>query len=172
MLAPTETDMPGIGLTIPSVMERKAVPYLAIAASGPMRDLPQFAPPKFHALHGWMRDNGVAARDGFFRYRRFGADGSVELEVGSITGGATAGGGEVVAGELPAGRYACATYRGPYDRLYDAFAMLNGWIEARGLTQAGQSGAPDCQVEIYRISPAQTADPMQWKTDLLLKLKD
>ena len=41
MLAATETAMPGVGLSIPQVVEREATPYLAIKASGAMRDLPQ-----------------------------------------------------------------------------------------------------------------------------------
>ena len=172
MLAPTETAMPGIGLSIPSVVERKAVPYLAIAASGPMRALPEFAPPKFEALHRWMRENGVPAGEGFFRYRRFGEDGGVEMEIATVTEAPTTGAGEVEAHELPAGRYALATYKGPYDRLFDAFAMLNGWIAARGLRPAGRPGSPECQAEIYRISPARTGDPAKWETDLLVKLAD
>ncbi|GIL03284.1 MAG: DNA gyrase inhibitor [Alphaproteobacteria bacterium] len=171
MLAITETAMPGIGLSIPAVIEREAVPYLAIRASGPMRELVRFAPPVFHRLHGWMREHGVAGRDGFFRYRRFGADGTVELDVGTTTAAAASGGGEVIADMLPAGRYAAATYAGPYDRLYDAFAMLNGWMAARGLAAARAGGEIGCQVEIYRVSPAQTEDASKWETDILVLLE-
>ena len=43
--ATTPLTLPGIGLSIPHVVEREAEPYLALGASGAMRDLPQFAPP-------------------------------------------------------------------------------------------------------------------------------
>lgn len=172
MLAVTETALPGAALTIPGVAVRDARPYLAIRAAGPMRDLPQFAPPKFAALHDWMREHGVVPGEGFFRYRRFGEGGEVELEVGTFIHSASQGGGEVLLGEIPAGRYAAATCIGPYDRLYDAFAMLDGWIAARGLAAAGRPGEPECHAEIYRVSPAQTGDPLKWETDLLIKLAD
>lgn len=172
MLAVTQTALPGIGLSIPQVGDRHAQPYLAIRANGPMQQLPQFAPGNFERLHNFMRKNGVEAGEGFFRYRAFREDGSVELDVGTTTGRAVGGGGEVFADTLPAGRYASATYTGPYDRLYDAFCMLNGWVTARGLAVAGEDDAPECQVEIYRISPAQEADPVRWETDLLLKIKE
>ncbi len=172
MLDVTKTAAHGIAISIPAVVTRKAAPYLAIAAKGMMHELPQFAPPRFAALHAWMHGKGIEPQSGVFRYKRFGADGSVELDVATQTHHAQTGGGEVIAGELPAGRYATATYTGPYDRLYDAFSMLNGWVEARGLSVAGAPGAPQCQAEIYRVSPAQTGDAAKWETDLLLKLAD
>ena len=172
MLADTQTAMPGIGISIPVVVERPAQPYLALRAEGRMHDLPVFAPPKFADLHDAMRQRAIHAGDGFFRYRRFTADGGVELDVGTCTQQDEDGRGDIFCDKLPAGRYAFATYRGPYDRLYDAFAMLEGWIETRGLAPAGSAGEPECQVEIYRISPAQTRDPLQWETDLLLKLAE
>ena len=174
MLAATETAMPGVGLSIPQVVEREATPDLAIKASGAMRDLPQFAPPLFGETHAWMLANGVMPGLHIFRYRRFGNDGSVELDVGNIVDRPVTAGGKVVADELPAGRHAVATYTGPYDRLYDAFCMLNGWINARGLKPDAGSG-PDgyslaCQLEIYRVSPRETDNPSKFETDIMIKL--
>ena len=86
----------------------------------------------------------------------------------------TAGSGGVVADAIPAGRYACATYTGPYDRLYDAFLMLNGWMRGRGLEpdarhdHAGEQLA--CQLEIYRVTPMEEKDPARLVTELLIKL--
>ncbi|MEZ5872606.1 MAG: GyrI-like domain-containing protein [Nitratireductor sp.] len=175
MLATTETALPGISLSIPSVVEREAEPFLAIAATGEMAKLPEFAPPKFVTLHGFMAKNDIEGRYGFFRYRRF-SGGSVMLDVGTATTALFKSEGEVLAGELPAGRYVSATFTGPYDRLYDAFLMLEGWLKGRGLackgTHDGESWEPACQLEIYRISPADTDDPMKWETDLLLKITD
>jgi len=176
MLSVEKTAREGVALSIPSVVTREAEPYLAIRTHGPMTKLPEFAPPLFPRLHQWMNDNAIASgTSGFFRYRRFcGAD--VELEVGTTTLAPARGDGEVIAGELPAGRYAHAVHTGPYDRLYDAFLMLEGWMGGRGLTPAGQYGPdgarPDCQIEIYRVTPMQAEDPLRWKTDILIKLAD
>ncbi|MCI5077704.1 GyrI-like domain-containing protein [Oricola sp.] len=176
MLSVENTAREGVVLSIPSVVTRQAEPYLAIRAAGPMAKLPDFAPPLFPRLHQWMADNAIASgMSGFFRYRRFfGAD--VELEVGTTTLQPATGGGEVIAGELPAGRYAHAVHTGPYDRLYDAFLMMEGWMGGRGLTPAGRFGPdgarPDCQIEIYRVTPMHETDPALWKTEILVKLVD
>ena len=171
MLQVTRTAGAGIALSVPGVVQRKAAPYLAIPVSGAMVDLPKFAPQKFMALNRWIGERQIAAAEfGFIRYRAFGKDGSVRLEVAMATNKKAKGEGEVVAGALPAGRYAMATLTGPYDRLYDAFCMLEGWIRGRGLKAAGKPGKPECQLELYRVSPATEADPAKWQTDLAVML--
>ena len=71
--------------------------------------------------------------------------------------------------------FGCSSFKGTDADLYaDAFAMLNGWIAARGLKADALSG-PDgrhmaCQIEFYRISPRETPDPAQHETDILIKL--
>ncbi len=173
MLAVEKTGAPGLALSVPNVVTLKAEPYLAVAAKGPMPKLPQFAPPKFDELHDWMASHDIdSGGKPFFRYRRFDNAGNVELEVGNTTLKKIAANGAVIAGELPAGRYATATYSGPYDRLYDCFLMLDGWMRGRDLTPAGKPGQPDCQLEIYRVSPATEPDPSKWVTDLLIRVKD
>ncbi|MEC9342642.1 MAG: GyrI-like domain-containing protein [Pseudomonadota bacterium] len=175
MLSVTETALPGIGLSIPRVIEREAESYLAMRSGGAMRDLPQFAPPLIADLHDWMARRGiVAAGPVFFRYRRLGSDGSVELDVGHAVARPGETGDGVVEDALPAGRYAAATYTGPYDRLHDAFCMLHGWIRARGLEPAETAGPQGrmigCQLEIYRIGPGDTGDPVKYETDLFLQI--
>jgi hypothetical protein len=173
MLAVEKTGAPGLALSVPNVVTLKAEPYLAIAAKGPMPKLPQFAPPKFDELHNWMAGHDVdSGGKAFFRYRRFDNAGNVELEVGNTTLKELSANGNVIAGELPAGRYASATYTGPYDRLYDCFLMLDGWLRGRGLAPAGKPGQPDCQLEVYRVAPATEPDPNKWVTDLMIRLKD
>lgn len=177
MLDVTNTAHEGAGLSTPCVIDRAAQPYVALPAAGSMAELPRFAPQRLPELHEWMRDNAVVSgMEGFFRYREFGNDGSVRLEVGTTTPGPVAASGEVIADALPAGRYAFATHTGSYDRLYDAFLMLDGWIRGRGLTPDGERGPegvrPACQIEIYRVSPMDTDDAGQWQTDLLVKLAD
>ena len=176
MLAVTETALPGIGLSIPQVVEREAVPSVALRASGEMRKLPEFAPPLFGSLHEWTSAHGIEPVAHFFRYRRFGEDGSVELDVGNTLRAPVEASGDVISDEIPAGRYATAIYTGPYDRLYDAFLMLNGWLRGRGLEPAAlenrEGSQAGCQLEIYRISPANEADPEKWQTDLMIRLAD
>ena len=61
---------------------------------------------------------------------------------------------------LPGGWVATATHAGSYDKLSDAHAAIQQWIEAQGLIAAG---AP---WEIYTTDPADYPDPKDWKTDI------
>ena len=170
MLDITGTAGDGITLTVPGVIEVEERSYLAIPVSGQMADLPRFAPPIIDRLMSWLGERGLKPLEFFFRYRSFGSDGSVRLEVGAVPDGSTEPEGDVIAGTLPAGRYAKATLTGPYDRLYDAFAMLDGWQSHRGAeAERLPSGEVAGQFEFYRIGPAQESDPMKWQTDILIK---
>jgi len=177
MLDVSQTGLQGIAVSVPRVIERPAIDYVALVAAGPMRSLPEFAPPKIVELSELMKRFGIpGGMPVFFRYRRFGADGSVELEVGTTVTKPAPEIAGLVRGLLPAGRYATATLFGPYDRLYDSFLMMHGWMEGRGLQSSGNDGAdgsqPECQMEIYRVGPVQTENPMRFETDLMLKLSD
>jgi AraC family transcriptional regulator len=61
---------------------------------------------------------------------------------------------------LPGGPVAFTTHHGPYEKLPDAHAALEAWIEAEGLTPAG---AP---WESYVTDPGDYPDPKDWKTEL------
>jgi AraC family transcriptional regulator len=61
---------------------------------------------------------------------------------------------------LPGGFVATTTHAGSYDKLTEAHAALQQWIEAEGLTP---SGAP---WEIYTTDPADYPDPKDWKTEI------
>ncbi|QKV19757.1 GyrI-like domain-containing protein [Oricola thermophila] len=177
MLPVEKTAHEGAGLSVPCVIEREAEHYVALPAAGPMSNLPEFAPPKFRELHDLLADMGIAdIGDGFFRYRSFSRQGHAELEVGNLVKRGIDAAAEIIAGEIPAGRYAFATHTGPYDRLHDAFLMLEGWMGGRGLEPEGMYGPeetrPACQLEIYRIHPMMEQDPRLWKTDILVKLAD
>ena len=177
MLDKTKTEAAGAGLSVPQVNEIAGESYVAIPVAGPMAELPQFAPPKFPELHAWMAETGIPhGGKAFFRYTGFRPDGTADIEVGATTLAPQEGSKAVISGEIPAGNYACATYTGPYDRLYDAFLMLNGWLRGRGLEPAAlenrEGSQAGCQLEIYRISPANEADPEKWQTDLMIRLAD
>ena len=176
MLPVTETAFDGANLSIPQVVTLPERSYAAIRITGDMAALPDFAPPRFADLYGWLEERGISGGAGFFRYLAFTADGRVELEVGALLNRPVTGDGLVSTGLLPAGRHIAATYAGPYDRLHDAFCMVSGWLRGRGLTadevfrDAGRF--PAAQIEIYRVTSGETHGPAGLRTDLLLKLAD
>jgi len=67
---------------------------------------------------------------------------------------------DVRAGVLPGGLVATATHTGAYEKLSEAHAAVQQWIEAEGLRGAG---AP---WEVYTTDPADYPDPKDWKTDI------
>jgi AraC family transcriptional regulator len=75
-----------------------------------------------------------------------------------------AGGSEIVADCLPGGPVATVTHSGPYEKLSEAHAAIEQWIEAQGLHAAGPPW------ETYTTDPADYPDPQDWKTDVFWPL--
>jgi AraC family transcriptional regulator len=113
----------------------------------------------------YAQQNGIAlAGLPFTRYVEMGP-GLVTMEPGMrVTGSAGSGQGEVVADTLPGGPVATTTHTGPYDKLADAYAAIEQWIEAQGLAAAG---AP---WESYVTDPTDYPDPKDWKTEVFWPL--
>jgi len=108
------------------------------------------------------QSSGMAlAGQPFTRYLDWGP-GLLTIEAGmpvvAHAGNSTAG--DVRADTLPGGSVAVTTHAGPYDKLTDAHAAVQQWIEAEGLTAAG---AP---WEVYVTDPADFPDPKDWKTEI------
>jgi AraC family transcriptional regulator len=72
----------------------------------------------------------------------------------------TAQDANVVKDTLPGGSVVTTTHMGSYEKLPEAYAAIQEWIEAKGLVTAG---AP---WECYVTDPAEYADPKDWKTDV------
>lgn len=116
--------------------------------------------PLYGAIVNFAQRSGTAfAGPPFTRFVES-SQGLLTIEAGLPVTAAIAGSGEVQAGTLPGGRAATMTHRGPYDRLMDAYAALERWIEAQGLAIAGPPW------EVYVTDPAQTPDPRDWRTEL------
>src|SRR5579883_795632 len=73
-------------------------------------------------------------------------------------------GATVAAATLPGGPVATTMHIGPYEALGEAYASVQQWIEAQGLTPGG---AP---WECYITDPAEYPDPKDWKTEVFWPL--
>lgn len=73
---------------------------------------------------------------------------------------------EVISETLPGGPAATTIHAGPYERLPDAYAALEQWIEAQGLVLAG---AP---WECYVTDPADYPDPQDWRTEIFWPVRN
>lgn len=111
----------------------------------------------------YAQQNGIAmAGQPFTRYLEWGP-GLWTIEAGlPVTANTreTPPEANVRADALPGGWVATATHTGSYDKLGEAHAAIQQWIEAEGLTSAG---AP---WEIYTTDPADFPDPKDWKTEV------
>lgn len=119
-------------------------------------------PPVF--LHA-QKIGAALAGPPFARYLDWGP-GMTTIEAGmpvSMPGGA-AGEGDVLADTLPGGLAASTIHQGLYDKLPEAHAALQQWIEEQGLKTAG---AP---WESYLTDPGDFPDPKDWKTEVIWPL--
>jgi AraC family transcriptional regulator len=100
----------------------------------------------------------------FTRYVEMGP-GLVTMEPGMrVAGPAVSGEGEIIGDTLPGGPVATTTHMGPYDKLPDAYAAIEQWIEEKELAAAG---AP---WESYITDPGDFPDPKDWKTEVFWPL--
>ena len=70
------------------------------------------------------------------------------------------GEGEIRGDTLPGDFVATTTHTGSYDKLSEAHAAVQVWMEEQGLVAAG---AP---WESYVTDPADYPDPAEWKTEI------
>ena len=108
------------------------------------------------------QQNGIAlAGQPLTRYLEWGP-GLWTIEAGMPVAAHVAGhvGGDILAETLPGGMVATTTHAGSYDKLTEAHAAVQQWIEAEGLTPAGDPW------ESYTTDPADYPDPKDWKTEV------
>ncbi len=161
-------------LTLPCVVEKEAVPYLAIEASVLMDQLGKVGPGLHSELFDWCQANGVTPAGGpFFRYKVIDMAGLLRMEFGTAITQPVPGSDRIISGLLPAGRYAQISYTGPYDNLYDVNAVLIGWAKERGISwdaaETPEGEAFACRLETYETDELAEPDPSKWVTTLSIK---
>jgi AraC family transcriptional regulator len=118
-----------------------------------------------HAIFLYAQKNGIAlAGPPFARYAESSL-GFVTIEPGVRIAAAPEGAtpnkdSGVIHDSLPGGPAAFTTHCGPYEKLTEAHAALEVWIEDQGLTP---TGAP---WELYITDPGDHPDPKDWRTEL------
>jgi effector-binding domain-containing protein len=101
----------------------------------------------------------------------------VEIDVGfAITVSSLSPSSRVRIGELPGGHYATVTHRGSYTTLVDTTAALLEWGRKAhiswAMTEQNRVTEWKARVERYRIGPPAVTDPMQWRTEIAIRLAD
>jgi DNA gyrase inhibitor GyrI len=168
----------------PRLEDRPSTRYVAVSGSGSgERELRAFADASFPALFSWLSEHQLMpAAAPFFRFFRFVPDGAFEVEVGvpiTTTPIEDFDDPTVCLAELPAGRYAVHVHKGAYSAndeqwagrdLAAAHRLLDTWVEKRGLRWAidntDSKSTLSVSIEQYLIGPADTDDPMDWRTEI------
>jgi effector-binding domain-containing protein len=163
----------------PRIEHRPEQPYLAIADSVTMQNIPTIAD-RMPEVFAFLAAHGIEpAGPPFFRYHLIDMERELEIEVGvPVAAGHAAdpSAGDVRAGMLPAGRYAVVTHVGAYDELVGATADLLAWADRDGLrwdkvdTPVGERWG--CRLEIYHTDPQEEPDPTKYETELAFRLAD
>lgn len=100
----------------------------------------------------------------FTRYIEMGP-GLVTMEPGMpVTGSVTSSHGEVMADTLPGVPAATTMHTGPYDKLSDAYAAIEQWMETEGLVAAGapwESSTIQPIIRIPRIGKPRYSGPLR-----------
>lgn len=161
-------------LTLPTIVERPAVPYVAIKK---IVTLPfdHEVPAILEELFDFIASRGhVEAGPVHFKHNVVTMP-ELEMEFAVPTDRLVEEPGSFVSGILPPGRHAEITYFGPYDDLMTVNGILIAWVSHSGLIfDAQPQGAGEWfagRYEIYHNSPTEEPDPQRLKTTVSIKLK-
>jgi effector-binding domain-containing protein/catechol 2,3-dioxygenase-like lactoylglutathione lyase family enzyme len=164
-------------LTLPKIVERGDEPYVGIVAKVTMREIGPTAQTLLPEVFGWLAKRNIPpAGPPFFKYNVIDMARELEIAFGVPTRAPIEGDDRVKPGRLPAGRYASLVFRGPYDELIHANAVLIGWARLCRIrfdseeTAAGERFAS--RLEIYRTDPAEERDPAKWETEVAIRVAD
>jgi effector-binding domain-containing protein len=146
--------------TEPQIVELPVATTAVVRGVVPVAELSAFFDRAFPTVGAVLGRQGIVpAGPGFALYHGAPAS-SADLEVGFVTDRAVEPTDGVEAGTLPGGRAARLVHAGGYDGLGTAWERLRSWIEARGLTPAGDVW------EVYVTRPTPSTDPADLRTEL------
>ncbi len=161
----------------PSIVERKAQPYAAVAGIVSMAHIAQIAD-RFGEVFAFVAEQGMQpAAPPFLKYDVFHPDGRLEIEAGVPVALQGKDSGEFFFAALPAGRYATLIHTGPYDGLMGATEQLLQWVGGRGQTfdvHVLDDGSERwaSRVEFYPTDPREEPDQSKWVAHLAFRLAD
>ncbi len=148
------TTLPGLAVaalrgTIPTYADEGRLWERLVAALGPAGVVPAPAPTSGATFH----DDGFQEQD-------------VDVEVWMAVAAPFDERDGLRYRELPARDVVTATMTGPYDQVGVVTAALGDWIAEHDLELDGP------MFDVYRVGPAQEADPARWVTDICQPVRD
>ena len=163
-------------LTLPAKVRRKKQPYLYIRSRLSRRNLRKQAVLFYGELRDFIASRGITdAGPGFMRYLAVGRGGELDMEFGYFTDRLHSGGGPVRASMLPSGTFMSMEWTGPFEKLRDVNAMLNGWADHNGVewdtAETTDGVGYGCRIEIYHVTQRHVSNPQQFRTEVAIMVR-
>jgi effector-binding domain-containing protein len=151
--------------------QREPQSVVSIRATIPVADLGPAMGDRISALSSYLKRSGArAAGPPFVRYHTFGET-ETDLETGIPVVEPAAGEGRIAGGELPGGPAVATWHVGPHEKLGEAYARIEAWLNDHNRERDGAAW------EVYYwIDPGQELDPSSWdpttwRTELVQPVK-
>ena len=139
------------------LQQLKPQPVLSIRATVPIAQLGEVMDDRLRALWSYLQQRGARpAGPAFVRYHTFGET-ETDLETGIPVVEPVAGEGRIAGGDLPGGPAATTWHLGPHDKLGEAYARIQAWLNVHDREPNG----PAWEV-YYWIDLSQDYDPSTW----------
>lgn len=155
-----------ITIETPWIAEVGAQVAAVVRIAVPRARIAEVMEPSIGELMSTLNAQGIAPAGPLFAHHLGTDEAGFDFELGVPVATAVSASGRVRAGALPGGRVARSVYRGGYEGLYAAWDELGDWVRAQGYR-----GGPNLW-ERYLVGPESGADPVDWRTELNLPLRD
>lgn len=144
----------------PAIVRTIPQPAAVIRFTIPRSEIQRVMGPAFQELFATLAAQGIEpAGPAFSHHFRMHPE-IFDFVVGVPVSAPVEPAGRVKPSELPGATVARAVYRGPYERLGEAWGEFTGWIAAQG------HQVQDDLWECYVRGPESGPDPAQWSTEL------
>lgn len=153
-------------LNRPEVVELPARTTAVVRMTVERERIAEAFPPAIEEVISGIGAQGVQPGGPLFaRYLQMGGK-EVEVEIGFPLDQPIDPAGRVTIGSLPGGRALRAVHHGPYEELSTAWDQFGRWV-------AESDHQPEAGLwESYVKGPESTTDPTEWRTELILPLKE
>lgn len=145
------------------VVEVKEQPVLSIRETTSMPSMPEKMGEIFSEIYAFMQKKEIVPVGPPFAYWHDMTGGIVDMECGFPVYGSAKGEGRIKSSKLPGGKAATALHIGPYDKLSEAYKVVESWIRDNGYQIAGNPW------ESYLTMP--DVEPSKIKTQIFWLVK-
>lgn len=147
-------------------------PVLSIRATIRTADLGETVGNRIAALKDYLRRRGLQpSGPPFARYHTF-SESETDFELGVPVAEPVAGEGGIAAGELPGGWVITTWHIGPHDKLGDAYARIDAWLQAQGRAPDGPPWEAYHWLALGQYDDSLTLpDSSGWRTQLVQPIK-